>query len=260
VSPELDVELDRDCYAPGDAVRGTIYVVEGGRSRSLEILLEYWEKTDDYSAVAISISGPPVHVGDLTTGTSFEFELRLPPDALPNYVSEHGELYWELDVKSDERGLDTHEQRRIDVVPAHAKPAAERDDAEDAFELGVELEGRGDIDGALAAYRRADERGHADGAANLGTLLEDRGDVQGAELAYRRADERGSAAGANNLGVLLEDRGELEAAEAAYRRADERGGPEGAENLGRLLEERGDLEGAEAAYGRAEERRRAEEE
>jgi hypothetical protein len=40
--------------------------------------------------------------GDLMAGTSFDFELALPRDAFPNYRSEHGELYWQLDVKSDE--------------------------------------------------------------------------------------------------------------------------------------------------------------
>ena len=44
--------------------------------------------------------------------------LSLPPDASPNYQSENGELYWELDVKSDEFGRDTHERHRIEVGPA----------------------------------------------------------------------------------------------------------------------------------------------
>jgi hypothetical protein len=47
-----------------------------------------------------------------------QFELSLPPDASPNYQSENGELYWELDVKSDEFGRDTHERHRIEVGPA----------------------------------------------------------------------------------------------------------------------------------------------
>src|SRR6266498_315557 len=59
----------------------------GGGSRSLEALLEYNEETADYQEVAISIPSGPLHQGDLTTGTSFEFELALPPDALPNYQS-----------------------------------------------------------------------------------------------------------------------------------------------------------------------------
>jgi hypothetical protein len=49
-------------------------------------------------------------------GTSFEFELALPPDALPNYQSQHG-VYWDVNVKSDELGSDTWERYRINVEP-----------------------------------------------------------------------------------------------------------------------------------------------
>jgi len=72
---------------------------------------------------------------------------------------------------------------------------------------------------AEVAYRRADERGDPGGAYNLGVLLKERGDLEGAEAAYRRADERGHPGGAYNLGVLLKERGDLEGAKAAWRRA-----------------------------------------
>ena len=52
---------------------------------------------------------------------------------------------------------------------------------------------------AEAAYRRADERGDPGGAYNLGMLLAERGDLEGAEAAWRRADERGDSGGACNL-------------------------------------------------------------
>jgi hypothetical protein len=117
MSPAFQLRLERERYAPGDAVRGTIHVVEGGRSRSLEVLLEYHEKTADYAAVATSVSSGPLHAGELASGTSFQFELALPPDALPNCHGEHGELYWELDVRSEALGPDTHERRRIAVAP-----------------------------------------------------------------------------------------------------------------------------------------------
>jgi hypothetical protein len=115
VSPRFQLELDAERYAVGDSVTGTILVLEGGDSRSLEVLLEYREETEDYSDVAVSIPSGPLHEDELTAGTSFEFALSLPPDALPNYRSRHGELYWEVDVKSDESGRDTHERRRIEV-------------------------------------------------------------------------------------------------------------------------------------------------
>jgi hypothetical protein len=118
VSAQFQLQLDRERYAPGDAINGTVLVVDGGDSRSLEALLEYKEETDDYLEVAKSISSGQLHSGELGTGTTFEFELLLPEEALPNYKSEHGELYWELDLKSDERGRDTHERRRIEIEPA----------------------------------------------------------------------------------------------------------------------------------------------
>jgi hypothetical protein len=118
VSPRFQLQLDRERCAPGETVRGTIQVREGGRSRSLEAMLQYKEETDDYLEVPNSISSGVLHEGDLATGTSFEFELLLPEDALPSYKSEHGELYWEVSVKSDEFGRDTYERRRIEIEPA----------------------------------------------------------------------------------------------------------------------------------------------
>lgn len=119
MSPRLQLQLERERYQPGDTAKGSILVLEGGDSRSLEALLEYVEETADYREVSISIPTGPLHEGDLTTGTSFEFELVLPPDTLPNYKSEHGELYWEVDAKSDEVGRDTHDRRRIEVELPH---------------------------------------------------------------------------------------------------------------------------------------------
>jgi hypothetical protein len=117
VSSRFQLELERERYTPGDTVGGTIRVLEGGRSRSVEVLLQYKEETEDYLAVATSVSSGLLHEGDLTTGTSFEFELALPPDALPNYQSEHGELYWDVNVKSDEFGGGMRERCRINVEP-----------------------------------------------------------------------------------------------------------------------------------------------
>jgi hypothetical protein len=124
VSPQFELHLDRERCAPGETISGTIVVLEGGPSRSLEMLLAYNEETEEYAAVANSISSGPLHTGDLTTGMSFDFELALPADAFPNYRSEHGELYWELDVKSEEFGPDTHQRRRIEVAPIERPPGS----------------------------------------------------------------------------------------------------------------------------------------
>lgn len=123
MSARFQLDLDRERYTPGDMIRGKIVVLESGDSRSLEVLLEYIEEAeDDYSAVAASVSTGPLHAGDLATGMSFDFELALPEDAFPNYRSGHGELYWQLDVMSEEFGRDTHERRRIEVEAVHRTP------------------------------------------------------------------------------------------------------------------------------------------
>jgi hypothetical protein len=114
--PRLHLELDGDRFAAGDMVRGTVLIVEGGESRRLCVSLNYRELTnDEYEATTFSLSTDDLHTGELVAGAAYPFELTLPPDALPNYKSAHGELFWEVDAHSDERGRDTHERRRIEV-------------------------------------------------------------------------------------------------------------------------------------------------
>ncbi len=48
-----------------------------------------------------------MHWGELSAGQAFDFAIQLPSDALPNYASSNGALYWEVEVKSDEPGFDT---------------------------------------------------------------------------------------------------------------------------------------------------------
>ena len=91
-------------------------VTEGGGSRALEVVLAFHEKSPDYEEIPFSRS-EALHTGDVQTGQSLAFSLELPADARPGYRSEHGELYWEVDVKSDEMGPDTHLRRRIEIVP-----------------------------------------------------------------------------------------------------------------------------------------------
>jgi hypothetical protein len=117
VSPSFELSLDRDRFRPGETVNGNVRVVEGGRSRSVEVFLNYCERTADYSAVTRGVASGPLHQGDLQPGQSFSFALQLPPDALPRYSSSNAAIYWEVDVKSDERGIDTHERREIEVEP-----------------------------------------------------------------------------------------------------------------------------------------------
>ena len=116
MSPAFELQLERESFAPGERVAGSVLVTEGGGSRALEVVLAFHEKSPDYEETAVSRS-ETLHTGDVRAGQTLAFALELPADALPGYRSEHGELYWEIDVKSDEMGRDTHLRRRIEVVP-----------------------------------------------------------------------------------------------------------------------------------------------
>ena len=124
MSPRLDVQLDGGAFVPGDAVRGTIRVLEGGASRFVEASLEFHEDSGDYGSVASSVSTGPLHEGDLVAGSTLAFMLTVPMDALPNYRSEHGKLYWEVHARSDELGRDTHARQRIIVRRPPRSPEA----------------------------------------------------------------------------------------------------------------------------------------
>ena len=152
--------------------------------------------------------------------------------------------------------VDEREFRRLDA----------NGDAGGAFNLGVVLQQRADIDGATAAYKRAEERGDPDAAFNLGVLS-----VRGRRFRRRRgclATERGDegmyerpltsssclviAAAASRSKPRR--RGFPSSKSSSIRRADESGAATGAFNLGAILHQRGDTAGALAAYERAERR------
>lgn len=114
---KLQVQLARDRYTPSDTVSGSVLVLEGGTSRTLEVSLEFREEADGrYDDTPVRVPGGELHAGDLTMGASYEFAIALPEDALPNLKTMHGKLWWEVDAHSDERGRDTHERKPIDVV------------------------------------------------------------------------------------------------------------------------------------------------
>jgi hypothetical protein len=120
VSPSFSIAVEPaaggGAFHPGDTVRGSVSVVEGGGSRNLTVALQLRERTRDYTAITASHGGEPVHSGALVAGTSFEFAIGLPADALPSYRSANGQLRWEVEAWSDERGIDTRVQREFEVA------------------------------------------------------------------------------------------------------------------------------------------------
>jgi TPR repeat protein len=74
----------------------------------------------------------------------------------------------------------------------------------------------------LETYRKADEAGDPAGAYNLGVVLQTKGEMEEAEEAFRRADERGHPMAPYALGEMLEERGDHEAAREAFERSADR--------------------------------------
>jgi tetratricopeptide (TPR) repeat protein len=155
-----------------------------------------------------------------------------------------------------------------------------------AFNVGLLLEGQGDVAGARAAYRQTIATGHRDwaplAARNLANLLTEQGDVAGARAALQQAIDSGHPEHApaaafflgnllftkarqtspsslrgwgNLLGDLLFKQGDIAEARAAYQKAIDSGhrdwAPAAALNLGHLLLGGGDWRRARAAYQKA---------
>jgi len=112
---KLTLDIDPDHIVLGTRVAGRVTVVEGGPSRSLTVTVSFHEKTRDFDVVSDS-EDFVVHEGDLVTGQTYDFSFNMPVEAPPSVRCEHSELYWELNLKSDEPGVDTHASRRLEVV------------------------------------------------------------------------------------------------------------------------------------------------
>ncbi len=120
---KLEVSVEGERFQPGDTVKGSVNVTDGGRSRGLEAFLLYRDATADYGGTSISVPGGSLHKGALETGESYEFSIELPVDAKPTFSSAHGRLWWEAHATSDEFGPDTHAGQEFQVeLPAAESP------------------------------------------------------------------------------------------------------------------------------------------
>ncbi len=99
-------------------------ILEGGKSRDLSVRLRYREKSPDYDATVVEHSSGALCTGDLTAGRTYDFAVQIPADALPSYSSLHGDLYWEVEARSNEFGVDTTTAQRIDVTVERARAPA----------------------------------------------------------------------------------------------------------------------------------------
>jgi hypothetical protein len=114
--------VERQRYAPGETVRGFVDVIQAIDARDLTVGLHYMEETRDYRGTGLVAATSTLHVGPVAKGSRFEFELALPPDALPAFRSEHGALWWEVAAKADKPGFDKNASLPIEVAPPDALP------------------------------------------------------------------------------------------------------------------------------------------
>jgi tetratricopeptide (TPR) repeat protein len=143
-------------------------------------------------------------------------------------------------------------QKVAPLVRASAEAAAQNPmDAEQWFDVGLELDHVGASRDAEAAYRRAlaADPLHVNAKINLGRLLHAQRAFKEAEKLYREAlrDNPGHPVAQFNLGVVLEDQGAIEAAMENYRIAVESEDTDIADahyNLARLYELQGDRQSA----------------
>jgi hypothetical protein len=116
VPERLEIQVQPGTRAPGDRVRGTVFVREGGRCRSLQVALSCYERSPGYREVVRTEGATELHTGDLYSGQELPFDLSLPADALPNFSGRHGEIAWAVDATWDRPGFDYLARARVEVT------------------------------------------------------------------------------------------------------------------------------------------------
>ena len=113
----LGLWLERQRYSPGEVVRGVLEVAQPIDARALTVALRYMEESSDYTGVGRLGAQAVLHNGPAGAGTRLEFELALPPDALPAFRTSNTAVWWDVAATADKPGFDKNVQLRIDVVP-----------------------------------------------------------------------------------------------------------------------------------------------
>lgn len=116
---KLELRLDAETVSPREDLTGHVLVLEGGASRLLTVSARFCERSPSFGAVSFG-SVVAVHEGALVAGEAVPFRWTVPEWAPPGVLGAHGELFWELEAHSDERGFDTRATGRFEVAPAPA--------------------------------------------------------------------------------------------------------------------------------------------
>ena len=110
----LELRLERDRYAPGDTVRGSAAVAEGGGAGEIRVWLSFHERSGEYEAVTMTLPGGSLEA-QLAPGSAHGFAIELPADAPPSYIARHGALWWTVDAEVGGEASGGAVRRRIEV-------------------------------------------------------------------------------------------------------------------------------------------------
>ena len=97
----LRIDLEQAAARPGEAITGTVVVLDGGRARRVTAWLEFVERAGKMSAIARREPASTLAEGDLQADQVLGFALPLAGDALPPLTTDVGELRWDLVVAVD---------------------------------------------------------------------------------------------------------------------------------------------------------------
>ena len=122
----LRVEVDGEPLAAGATVSGRVVVEGGGGARTLSVRLAFVERTPDFHKVARDAGTQILTEGDLADGAEFPFQFALADDALPQVVTAHASIGWEVGARVDRAGPDPTADRPVEMLQGYTAPDRER--------------------------------------------------------------------------------------------------------------------------------------
>lgn len=158
MSPRFRIELPSRNYLPGEIVTGRVVITAPGHSRRLQVSLSFRElSAETFTARPRHVPGPIVHTGMLRLDAVLPFSIKIPADALPNAVGQHGMLHWTVDVRSHEFGPDTEELAGIWVQSPRLPFTSEQEWSSDRPQIRLKSASVPEVPVPIEVQQKADK-------------------------------------------------------------------------------------------------------